>query len=218
LYVAGSSPSGVALITVDATGENTIVVAAGANGSLERSDIDNAEQAITNADVIVLQLEIPLSTVEHTCTIAHEKGKRVLLNPAPAQALPDELLRKIFLLTPNITEAEILTGIHVTSEASAAEAALQLRSKGVQNVVITMGAHGAYISSDTFTGLIRAQKVKAVDSTAAGDIFTGALAVGMSEGKDLKGAVLLATKAAAISVTRMGAQASAPFKNELESQ
>lgn len=208
-------PSGVALITVDANGENSIVVAPGANGNLQPEDIPDK---VFNADVnsiLVLQLEIPLHTVEYAASKAFENGIKVILNPAPAQELTDSLLSNIWLATPNEIEAEKLTGKSITDTKSAGRAAEALKARGVRNVIITLGESGAYVDSEEFTGMVPGIRVKATDTTAAGDVFNGALAVALSEGITMKEAVVFANKSAAISVTRMGAQASAPFRNEI---
>ena len=208
------NPSGVALIMVDAKGENCISVASGANAALRPDDLDPA--AVEAADIVLMQLETPLETVLHTARLAVAKGIPVILNPAPAAALPDELFACLYLITPNETEAEILSGIKVTDDVSAQKAAEILRGKGVKNVIITMGKQGAFVSSKDFRGIIPACRVEAVDTTAAGDVFNGSLAVCLSEKMKLKEAVRTAAKAAAISVTRLGAQSSAPYRGEVE--
>jgi ribokinase len=215
VFTDETAASGVALITVNAEGENEIVVASGANGQLNKTDITTAKKAITDADVVVLQLEVPIETVAFAVKQSLKANKRVILNPAPAQALADELLNGLFLITPNETEAEILTSIEVTNVVTAKLAADELLKKGVQNVIITMGSKGAFFMNETETFLMEAERVNAVDSTAAGDVFNGALAVAISENKPWKEAIVFANKAAAISVTRMGAQASAPTSDEL---
>jgi ribokinase len=209
------NPSGVALIIVDDNGENSIVVAPGSNGTLSAYDIketvfDNEEDVI-----YLMQLEIPLGTVEFVAQKAMSKNSRVILNPAPARPLSDDLLSCIYILTPNETEAELLTGIKVTNSLSAQKASDELHHKGVTNVVITMGSSGAYISTGSVSKMVSVVPTKAIDTTAAGDVFNGALAVALSEGKELEEAVIFANKASAISVTRMGAQASAPYRNEI---
>lgn len=209
------NPSGVALINVDENGENSIVVASGSNGTLSASDIsDDVFEEGTN-DLFLLQLEIPVSTVEFVAQKAAGKGNRVILNPAPARQLSDDLLNCLYLITPNETEAELLTGIKVHDVVSAEKAALLLREKGVQNVIITMGASGAYLLTGAISKMIKVVPVKAIDTTAAGDVFNGALAVAIAEGKNIDEAVIFANKAASISVTRMGAQASAPYRSEI---
>jgi ribokinase len=208
-------PSGVAMITVDSTGENSIVVAPGSNGNLLQEDIPSEIFETGEFCILLLQLEIPVTTVEYSAITASENDIKVILNPAPARKLSDNLLKHTWLITPNETEAEILTGIAVLDISSAEIAAASLQNKGVKNVIITMGATGAFIKSENFTGMVPGVKVKAVDTTAAGDVFNGALAVALAEGKDLKEAVVFANRAASISVTRMGAQASAPYRSEV---
>jgi ribokinase len=211
-----NNPSGVALITVDAKGENTIVVASGANNALSISDINNAEAAINDADILLIQLEIPIEVVEQVTGIGKTKNLKVILNPAPAMPLNEKVFRGLYLITPNETEAEILTGISITGNPGIEEAAKILKAKGVQNVIITLGKEGAYVLTDTINSYVPAPKVVSIDSTAAGDVFSGALAVSISEGKELMDAVVFASKAAAISVTKLGAQASAPLREEVE--
>ena len=208
-------PSGVALITVDSRGENSIVVAPGSNGRLSEDDIPTSVFENTKFDILLLQLEIPIKTVEYSAVTASEQGIKVILNPAPACKLPDRLLQNTWLITPNETEAEAITGTEITDISSAYRAAVLIQQKGVKNVIITLGEMGAYIKSANFTGLVPGIKVTPVDTTAAGDVFNGALAVALSEGKDLQEAVVFANKAAAISVTRLGAQASAPYRSEV---
>jgi ribokinase len=209
-------PSGVALITVDSAGENSIVVAPGSNGNLNQEDIPSSVFGSGNYDILLLQLEIPISTVEYSAVTAMQNNTKVILNPAPACQLPDNLLKHTWLITPNETEAEIISGVKITDISSAESAAVIIRKRGVKNVIITLGETGAYVKSDEFTGLVPGIKVTPVDTTAAGDVFNGALAVAISEGKGLKDAVTFANKAASISVTRMGAQASVPYRNEIQ--
>ena len=216
LFSDSESPSGIALITVDSHAENCIVVAPGANARLVRQDIDLAAAAIQNAEIVLMQLEIPLDTVIYATEIAFKAGKKVILNPAPAQPLPIELLEKLYMITPNETEAELLTGIHVTDQISAESAARVLLGKGVQVVVVTLGNKGALLVTPDICKLIPGYQVEAIDTTAAGDCFNGALAVAISEDAGLIKAVGFANKAASISVTRMGAQASAPYRSEVE--
>ena len=208
-------PSGIALITVDQHGENCIVVASGANGSLTTKEIDDAKEDILQSNLILMQLEIPLVTVEYATEIASKAAIKVILNPAPATKLSDSLLSKLYMITPNETEAELISGIPVTDFASAETAARYLANKGIRVIVITMGSKGALVFNDNKAIIVSAPKVEAVDTTAAGDVFNGALAVAISEGLDLKEAVEFACKAASISVTRMGAQASAPSRSEI---
>ncbi len=208
-------PSGIALITVNSAGENNIVVAPGSNGNLVAEDIPSDLFSTGKYSILLLQLEIPVMTVEYAALTAAEHGLKVILNPAPAQKLHDYLLRHLWLITPDENEAGILTGIKISNESSAEKAATELQRRGVRNVIITLGAKGAYVKADEFTGIIPGIKVEAVDSTAAGDVFNGALAVAFAEGKGIKDAVVFANKAAAISVTRLGAQASAPYRKEV---
>lgn len=208
-------PSGVALITVDSKGENSIVVAPGANGSLKPEDIPADLFDCGRFDIMLLQLEIPIETVEYCIRQASKCRMRVILNPAPAHKLPDEILSLVWMVTPNEIEAQELSGIKISGQASAARAAEELCSKGIKNVIITMGESGAYVRSESFTGMVEGIKVNAVDTTAAGDVFNGALAVAIAEGMKIDTAVRFANRAASISVTRMGAQASAPYRNEI---
>jgi len=210
------APSGVALIFVAADGENSIGVASGANARLRPPDVDQALQLTSDGDVVVMQLETPLETVESAAAIGARQGATVILNPAPAQPLDGVLLRNVSILTPNQNEAELLAGVTVGDESGAAEAAHVLRDKGVGQVVVTLGSRGAYVSSDQFSGLVPAFPATAVDTTAAGDVFNGALAVALAEGQPLQKAVLFASAAAAYSVTVLGAQPSAPQRADIE--
>jgi ribokinase len=209
-------PSGVALIYVGSHGENSIAVASGANASLKPADVRKARRAFRDAGVLVLQLETPLETVQTAAELAARAGVRVILNPAPAQPLPASLLKRVYLLTPNESEAAMLTGVTVNTEAGAAKAADKLRARGAKNVIITLGARGAFLVGENIRGLIPAYTIKAVDTTAAGDVFNGALGVALAEGQSLPEAARFANAAAAISVTRLGAQRSAPRRGEIE--
>ena len=209
------NPSGVALINVDENGENSIVVASGSNGTLSAYDINEDVFKAEPADIFLMQLEIPVSTVEFVAEKAASNGNKVILNPAPARQLSNDLLSCLYMIIPNETEAEILTGIKVTDAETAEKAARKLYAKGVKNIVITMGGSGAFLFTPSNSKMIYVVPVKAVDTTAAGDVFCGALAVALSEGKNSEEAVVFANKAAGISVTRMGAQASAPYRDEI---
>jgi ribokinase len=209
-------PSGVALITVDERGENCIVVASGANAQLSAADVADAAPALQTASLLLMQLEVPLDAVVYAAQEASAHGVRTILNPAPACPLPDDLWQHIAILTPNEKEAELLSGVSIAGKESAARAAAVLRQKGVGVVIVTLGAEGALICDEEGELLVPAPKVTAVDTTAAGDVFNGALAVALSEGKAMKDAVAFAVQAASISVTRMGAQASAPYRQEVE--
>lgn len=209
-------PSGVALINVDGNGENCISVAPGSNNQLKPEDIEIALQSVDPETIILLQLEIPLPTVDYIIRKSHKKGLKVILNPAPAQTLPVDLFPLLYLITPNETEAELLTGIRVTDINTAKKAALKLQELGVQNVIITLGPKGAYLQTNSISELVKAPEVIAVDTTAAGDCFNGALSLAISENYTLQNAVAFACKAAAISVTRMGAQSSIPYRKDIE--
>lgn len=210
------APSGVALIFVSRDGENCIAVASGANARLTPADARRAAKTIATARLLVMQLETPLTTVQAAADIASRAGVPIILNPAPARSLPAKLLRRVSILTPNETEAELLTGVQVTSERSAARAADWLHARGVATVVLTLGARGAFVSAANLRKLIPGFKVRPVDTTAAGDVFNGALAVALAEGRELTEVVRFANAAAAISVTRLGAQPSAPRRVEIE--
>ena len=205
--------SGVALITVNAQGQNEIVVASGANMELYPADIPDS--AFENVKLSLLQLEIPAETVRWALVKCAEKQVRAILNPAPAMRLGREFLDGLYLITPNETETALITGIAVESEEALQKAAQYLLGQGVQNVIITLGSKGVYLASEYFTGIVPAPVVEAVDSTAAGDVFNGALLKALAEGATLEQACRFACRAAAISVTRMGAQSSAPYQHEL---
>ncbi len=209
------TPSGVALISVDAAGNNAIVVAPGANAKLSPEDVYRAQPEIAAAGAVVAQLEVPLATVQCAAELAQQAGVKFLLNPAPAQKLPPALLTLVTVLTPNEIEAQILTGVKVVDPESAHAAADQLLEAGVKSAIITMGAKGFLLAEGSRREYIAAEKVKAVDTTAAGDAFTGSLAVGLGQGHSLYDAALFANRAAALSVMRMGAQPSMPTMEEV---
>ncbi|MFA6438799.1 MAG: ribokinase [Bacteriovoracaceae bacterium] len=211
-----STASGIALIFVDAKGENAIGVASGSNAHLAVEDIYSVQNVISNAAVLLMQLEIPLDAIIAAAEIAHKKHIRIILNPAPSQQLPDHLLSKISIITPNETEAEQLTGIAVVNEEDALNAGEALLKKGVECVIVTLGARGAIVVTNEYFEVISSFKVKAVDTTAAGDTFNGALAVELANGSTIRDAVRFANAAAAVSVTRIGAQSSVPSRNEVE--
>jgi ribokinase len=208
-------PSGVALIGVDRQGENTIIVAPGSNGQLNVKDVANAFEFIEEKSIILIQLEIPQETVEFAILSGKKKDCDVILNPAPVQPVDDNALRNLSVMTPNETEAETLTGIRITDLKSAEQAAQQLHHVGVPTVIITLGSKGAFVSTGSSNKLIAAPKVTAVDTTAGGDCFNGALAVATAEGMKIEEAVEFACQAASLSVTRMGAQSSMPYRKEL---
>jgi len=218
-YVTRSadSASGVALILVDGKGENSIAVASGANADLSRKDIDDASERIRNASIVLMQLESPMDTVLYAAKMASQAGAAVILNPAPAATLPEEIYSYLYAVTPNETESEILTGVKVVDEESARKASEVFISRGVKKVVITLGSKGAFVNDGESSYMVPARKVKAVDTTAAGDTYNGAMCVAIAEGKTLKEALEFATKASAIAVTRMGAQPSVPTREEVDS-
>lgn len=208
-------PSGVALINVDEKAENTIVVASGANLLLDESDIDKIEGEMSEGGILLMQLESPIATVVYAAKKAFEKGMKVILNPAPAQHLPESLYNYLYMITPNRIEAEMLTGIKINNDSDIALAAEKLSKKGVKNVIITLGSKGCFVREGNNSYSVDSFKVKAVDSTAAGDTFNGALCVGIAENMELKQAVKMASQASSIAVTRMGAQSSIPHRSEL---
>jgi ribokinase len=209
-------PSGVALITVDAHGRSSSVTAPGANSFLSPEDIPIKIFETGKFGILLLQLEIPVRTVEYSVNAASQNGIKVILNPAPVQKISDNLYKNIWLITPNETEAETLTGIKIHDVLSAEKASLFFHRKGVKNVIITLGAAGAFVRTEGYSIMVPAIKVRVVDITAVGDVFNGALATALAEGKNLRDAVIFANKAASISATRMGAQASAPYRKEVE--
>lgn len=213
LIVDRREPSGTALILVDAKGQNVISVALGANGTLSPKDVAKFRKSIENAAALLMQLETPMETVVAAAKWAHAKGVPVILNPAPAAKLPGELYKCLDWITPNETEAELLTGVKVTDAKSAQKAVDVFLKRGVGHVVITMGSKGAYCGNCRKRYPCR--KVKAVDCVAAGDTFNGAFVVALAEGKCCKDAIAFAQKASAISVTRPGAQSSVPFRKEV---
>ncbi len=211
-----AAASGVALISVDGEGENHIVVAPGANNTLHIDTIDTALSSLPENAIVLMQLEIPIETVAHVISFAKDSNRKVILDPAPARELPENFLDGLFLITPNETEATHLSGIEVIDQNSAKAAAKKLLQTGVQNVAITMGADGVLLASgDENLQLIASPTVNAVDTTAAGDCFNGALSVALANGLELEEGINKACHAASISVTRKGAQDSMPFSNEV---
>ncbi len=208
-------PSGVALISVDSFGENCIIVASGANQSLSPEDIDKAKDRILEADIVLMQLEIPMQTVEYAASMAYDYGKKVILNPAPVSALSNHFLKKVYAVLPNRIETEMLSGIKVIDEESAYKAAKAISSKGVENVVITLGKEGAFVKERDSFVMTPATEVETIDTTGAGDVFCGAVSVYLSEGHSLIESVRFANAAAAIAVTRMGAQSAIPYRSEV---
>ena len=216
IVVDKNLPTGVALITVDENGENSIVVAPGANANLTPFDLQNVVKEIDDAEIILMQLETTLESVLFVSQLAISKGKKVILNPAPAQKIPEDAFSYLYIITPNESETELLTGIKPNTLEACKQAAEVLIAKGVANVIITRGSKGAYIYNKDIDLSIPAPKVNTMDTTAAGDVFNGALVVALSEQMNLEEAVRFAVVAAAISVTKMGAQSSAPNRSEVE--
>ena len=191
-------------------------MASGANGDITVEDIEKSRPAIEAADILLLQLEIPIPAVLKAAQIAHAAGAYVVLNPAPMAALPEQVWENISLVTPNETELSIFSGRQVGDEAGASEAVKALQAKGVKDVIVTMGSKGSLICEGEGRDFVQARRVKAIDTTGAGDTYSGALCVALSEGKSLKEAAEFATAASALSVQKMGAQNSMPYRSELQ--
>ncbi len=210
-----SKASGVALILVDSSAENCISVASGANADFSVEDVESCRDALCDCDILLLQNEIPTESVARAARLAHEAGAYVILNPAPAAELPEDIFGCIDLMIPNQVEAGFYSGVSIVDEESAVKAAQSLKAMGVANVIITMGSKGSLCCVGGKVVFTEARKVKAVDTTAAGDTFCGALAVAVGEGKSLAEAVLFATAASALAVQKVGAQESIPYRSEL---
>jgi len=219
VIVAENTPTGIAMIQVSATGENSICLSAEANDKLDCAQIEPHVDKIRGAKYLLTQLETPIEGIEYAAKVAKESGTKVILNPAPARPLSNELLACIDVITPNETEAEVLTGVTVTDDVSAHQAALALHDKGIETVMITLGAKGVWLSHSGEGNqgeLIPGFRVEATDTTAAGDTFNGALVTGLLEELPLEKAIKFAHAAAAISVTRFGAQTSIPSRQETD--
>ncbi len=217
-YVFSDSdhPSGVGLIMVDSSGEKYISIAQGAIKTLSIEEIEKARTEIENADILLMELEIPMETAEYIAEIASKSGVTVILNPSPIQLISPKLLRQVRIIIPNKTEAGLLTGILINDWASARKAADSLHEKGIETVIITLGARGALILDKGEYYEIPAEDVEAIDTTAAGDTFCGALCVGLTEGMSIVEAAEMANKAASITVTRKGMQEAIPYRDELK--
>ena len=217
-----SAATGTAVIVVDSHGQNSIVLSPGANAKVKPADVEPASFSDPSAGsgqrvkLLLLQLEIPIETVVHAARLAKQNGVRVLLNPAPARELPDELLSNADYLLPNETELNLLAGKSVSDIASVETAARSLVTRGAKNVIVTLGANGALIVSKDATKHIPSFKVNVVDTTAAGDAFIGGFAVALLNGKSLEDAVQYACACGALAVTKFGAQPSLPTKQEVE--
>ncbi|MCI9061969.1 MULTISPECIES: ribokinase [Romboutsia] len=202
--------TGVALITVDKNAQNSIVVSPGANFEVKEEDIDNNIKAIENSDIVVLQLETPLNTIKYALNKAKELNKYTILNPAPAVKLDDEIIKNVDLLTPNETELEIISGVSIETEEDIQKAAQIMIEKGVKELIVTLGSKGSLYINKEKSMFKKAYKVEAVDTTAAGDSYTGALAVALSQDKGIEDAMDFASKVGALSVLKEGAQSSLP--------
>jgi len=208
--------TGLALIMVDQKGNNVIAVFPGADWKCSKEDIDQAESVIKSADILLTQLETPVPVVQYAIEKAFNNGVKVILNPSPAHALPEEMLKKVYVLTPNESEAETLTGTTITSLTSAKKATREILRKGAQNVVLTMGKMGALVGTKDEIFQVKSPEVIPVDTTGAGDAFCGALGVAISSGENLEEAVAYANCAGALATTKMGAQEALPTREELE--
>ncbi len=216
LLIDEESHTGTALISVDSNGQNQIIVISGSNMKLEPDDVELKSELFNEVPVVLTQLEIPLETVIRTAEIAKANNCLFILNPAPALRLPDKLLALTDYLTPNEIELEILSGIKIFDKNSIQEASTALIKRGVKNVIVTMGAKGAMLVNQTTIKHFSVPHVKVVDSTAAGDAFNGAFASSIAEGHSAEEAIEFANKVASISVTRMGAQSSMPYLDEIK--
>ena len=209
-------PSGIAMIYVAKNAENTIAVAPGSNGLLSSEHIRDAATHFQSAKIVLAQLEIPIETVLESAKTAQKNHARFILNPAPAQNLPAAIFPLIDSITPNQTEAKMLSGIDVVDQKSAIDAAGIIHKTGVKNIIITLGSQGALLYNRDMIKMIPGYQVNAIDTTAAGDTFNGALAYALNKGKKMIDAIIFANKAAALSVTRLGAQSSIPTLKEVE--
>lgn len=217
IFIDPNKPSGIAVIIIDEnTGQNSIVVVGGANNNLSIDDIKTSEKIISEADVVLIQLEIPLEVVEFSLKLAKQYGVKTILNPAPAQFLSDDILRLVDIITPNESETQILTGLNLSSDEDVKMAAARLLEKVNDAVLVTLGSQGVYfISKNGVNGFVPTIKVEAIDTTAAGDVFNGYFAAALSVGKSFMESISVSNKAAAFSVTRKGAQPSIPKITEL---
>ena len=208
--------TGVALITVDKNAQNSIVVSPGANFEVKEDDIDNNIEAIKNSDIVVLQLETPLNTIKYALNKAKELNKYTILNPAPAVKLDDEIIKNVDLLTPNETELEIISGVSIETEEDIQKAAQIMIEKGVKELIVTLGSKGSLYINKEKSMFKKAYKVEAVDTTAAGDSYTGALAVALSQDTNIEDAMDFASKVGALSVLKEGAQSSLPTLEDVK--
>lgn len=209
----GDSSTGVALIFVDSSGENCIAVAPGANAKLTSDLID--EKLIESADIVLMQMEIPYETVKDVALLAKKHNTKVMLNPAPARTLDEELMQCVDYLVVNESEANLISGLCIEKDGLET-VAKKLLKMGNKMIIITLGKDGSFIYSDSLKEKVSSYNVTAIDSTAAGDTFCGVLAVGISSGLEITEAVRFASAAAAISVTKLGAQDSIPVRDDIE--
>ena len=208
--------TGVAMITVDKNAENSIVVAPGANFKVDKEYIDKSIEGIKNSDIVVLQLETPIDTIKYALSKSKELGKYTILNPAPAVKLEDDIICNVDLLTPNETELEILSGVEIKNEDDIQKAAQTMIDKGVKELIVTLGSKGSLYINKEKSIFKKAYKVEAIDTTAAGDSYTGALAVAFANGKNIEDAMDFASKVGALSVQKEGAQSSLPTLEDVE--
>lgn len=208
-------PSGIAMIIVEG-GENRIILYKGANHSVTKADVDEGLKNVKPGDALVMQLEIPLETVTYAAAVAKQKGMLVLLNPAPAVPLGEELLKNVDIIAPNETETEILTGVGLDSDVHIALAVKKLYQLGVKRVIITMGSRGSIVAEGQTITPVEPRKVKAVDTTSAGDTFVGATVLRYLDGDTLEDAARFASVASSITVTREGAAQSIPTLEEVK--
>jgi ribokinase len=215
LFEDDEKGTGTALIMVNKENQNMILVVSGACGNITETDMEKISVQILSADILLLQLEINLDAIEKAIHTAHAGGKKVILNPAPAQALPDALLQKIDIVTPNESEAGVLTGIHVENYEDARKAAGVFLKKGVQGVVITMGSRGAYVTDGHRDEIIEQIHVDVVDTTGAGDAFNGGFAMALAEGKDIFEAARYGNVTGALAVTKFGTAPAMPYREDI---
>lgn len=217
VFITEESETGIALILVDQnTSQNEILVVSGACNTITDEEVESISDVLEQSEYLLTQLETNLSSIEKVIDIAYKNGAKVILNTAPVQPIPDKMLSKVNLITPNEVEAEILTGICVDSKEAADKAAEWFFNRGVQNVIITLGGRGVYVSSEGKSEIIPAYKVDAVDTTGAGDAFNGGLLAALSEGKNIWDAVTFANALAALSVQRLGTTPAMPTREEID--
>jgi len=217
VFITEETETGIALITVDdITSQNEIVVVLGACNTISDEEVESITDIVKDSEYLLTQLETNISAIEKVIDIAHKNGVKVILNTAPVQPISDDVLRKIYLITPNEVEVEILTGISIDNEENAKKAAAWFFAKGVKNVLITLGGRGVFIADNEKQGIIPAYKVNAIDTTGAGDAFNGGLVAALAEGKDLWEAAKFANALAAVAVQRLGTTPAMPTRAEID--